>query len=114
MNTTITNPRRADADTVVIDDFATFYFGGGYTWWHAVDATDAGTLTVTVDDPYSDRPRTAQLTAAALHEAFESAHASGRRFCCLEAIRSDSYGAGCADDVDTILQTALFGEPVYS
>lgn len=112
------NPRRRDTPHAVITDFSEFYRGAGYTWFTSIVATPGDKLRVTAEDPSpgvdADRLFTVDLTACDIHTAFENAQSGTEHLCCPEAIRGDCYGAGCADDIDTILQVAIYGEVVYS
>ncbi len=115
---TTTNPRRGDTRRAVIADFSEFYRGAGYMWFTSIASTAAETLRVTAEDPNpgvdADHLFTVDLTASDIHTAFEKALSGTGHLCCLEAIRDDCYGVGCADDIDTILQVAIYGEVIYS
>ena len=101
----------------VLEDVDEFFFGGCTPWIEAI-SLDAprSRLRVTIWDPDAEEgtsTRVVELSANQIKEAYQEAKRREYRLCCARTIESDELGAGCAQDLDIVIQTACFGRLVY-
>lgn len=102
----------------VLADVEEFYTGGVLPWFHGVRFNDDRTgVLVTLSDPDGENldaeTRTYELSASQIKDAFVTAKTQGYHLCCAEDIFAEQLGLGCIQDLDMILQTACYGEPIF-
>lgn len=101
----------------VLTDLDEFYFGY-LPWLHSRQLNDdRSRITVVMSNPAEDDLTdtiTCELSAADVKNAVTTAMQSGSYLCCLSDIVSDQLGAGCAQDLDIILQTACYGRIAFA
>lgn len=104
----------------ILEDVDDFYFGGCLPWFHGTRISGTGAkVIVTLTDPDEDdgddeTAKDYELSARHIRNAFAKAEKQGYHLCCLDEIVNEQLGCGCAQDLDIILQTACYGELVFS
>ena len=107
------------SDDSILEDIEEFYFAGSAPWirnaQRAIDELPRTLLTMW--DPNAEEDTTLKsytVTADEIRAAFVTAQERGYHLCCAADIQSERLGYGCADDLNLILQTAAYGELVFS
>lgn len=104
----------------IIDDLVEFYTGGSIFFLYERSAVRIGSntnntkaLMVTYLNEDTDKLRIRILETSHLNAAFLNA-LQNEHLCCPIEILQHGVGMGCSDDVNVILQYALFEELIYA
>lgn len=92
------------------------FYTGGLEWYHGAAVVDSE-VQVTLSDPDADdfdEVIEYHLSAQNIRDAYRKAKDKGYALCCKNDIESEGFGYGCAQDFDIVIQTACYGELVFS